>query len=119
MKIHDLKCREPFFAAIVCGDKRCEVRLFDREYEVGDLLVLRQAVEILQPVGPSTWEPTSNYHTVRVSHLLLAVGEVPGLIHAGNLAIMSIEPLNATELAIQQIADVALARLTNIVEECL
>jgi hypothetical protein len=40
IKTHDLKCWPIFFEAIKRGDKRFEIRLNDREYQVGDLLRL-------------------------------------------------------------------------------
>lgn len=39
---HDLKCQPPFFEAVRCGDKPFEVRKDDRDYRVGDTLILRE-----------------------------------------------------------------------------
>lgn len=42
MKIHELKCWiEPFYA-VVSGKKTFEFRENDRDYEVGDVLILRE-----------------------------------------------------------------------------
>lgn len=41
-KIHCLKVTPEFFPALVCGDKTFEVRLNDRDFNVGDLLVLQE-----------------------------------------------------------------------------
>lgn len=42
MKTHDLKTWPEPFAAIVRGSKTFEIRHNDRDYAVGDLLVLRE-----------------------------------------------------------------------------
>lgn len=39
-KIHQLKTIEPYFSAVKRGDKTFEVRKYDRDFEVGDLLWL-------------------------------------------------------------------------------
>lgn len=41
MKIHELKSRTQPWHAVAYGRKRYEVRVNDRDFEVGDLLVLR------------------------------------------------------------------------------
>lgn len=41
MQVHVLKCWEPYFTDIRNGVKRFEIRLNDRNYCVGDVLVLR------------------------------------------------------------------------------
>ncbi|PLR99929.1 RNA-binding protein [Bacillus sp. T33-2] len=38
--MHQLKTVEPYFAAVVRGDKTFEVRKFDRDYQIGDFLDL-------------------------------------------------------------------------------
>lgn len=40
-EIHDLKCIDPYFDEIVEGIKTFELRRDDREYQVGDVLILR------------------------------------------------------------------------------
>lgn len=42
MKTHDLKCDPEFFTAVQDGTKPFEIRENDREYEVGDLLMLHE-----------------------------------------------------------------------------
>ena len=42
MTIHELKTWEQPFRDIVCGNKTHEVRKDDRNFKVGDVLVLRQ-----------------------------------------------------------------------------
>lgn len=41
MKKHELKTWSEYFDAVWSGAKTCEVRVYDREYEVGDVLLLR------------------------------------------------------------------------------
>ena len=41
MKVHELKCRPDLFIAIHYGWKRWECRLNDRDYQLGDLLLLK------------------------------------------------------------------------------
>ena len=39
---HDLKILQPYFDAVMSGDKTFEIRRNDREYSVGDSLLLRE-----------------------------------------------------------------------------
>lgn len=41
-QVHDVKCWPEFFALLVTGDKRFEVRKNDRDYQAGDLITLRE-----------------------------------------------------------------------------
>lgn len=40
MSIHFLKTREPWYSRVVDGEKTVEIRTHDRDYQVGDQLVL-------------------------------------------------------------------------------
>lgn len=40
--IHELKCIEPHFSDVENGNKKFEIRLKDRNFAVGDVLILRQ-----------------------------------------------------------------------------
>lgn len=40
--IHELKIHPEYFKAVVLGDKTFEIRKNDRNYSVGDLLVLKE-----------------------------------------------------------------------------
>ena len=40
--IHCLKVTPEFFPALACGDKTFEARLNDRDFKVGDVLVLQE-----------------------------------------------------------------------------
>lgn len=40
MNIHLLKIKPNFYKSVISGEKKCEVRFNDRNYQVGDLLIL-------------------------------------------------------------------------------
>jgi hypothetical protein len=40
--VHVLKCANPYFAHVMNGRKSFEVRVADRDFQVGDLIVLRE-----------------------------------------------------------------------------
>ena len=42
MREHDLKTWSPFYAAVASGAKTFELRKDDRNYSVGDVLLLRE-----------------------------------------------------------------------------
>lgn len=42
MKAHDLKIKPCFFREVINGKKTFEIRYDDRDYEVGDVLILRE-----------------------------------------------------------------------------
>lgn len=45
MKAHDLKIKPIFFREVINGKKTFELRYDDRDYEVGDILILREYEE--------------------------------------------------------------------------
>lgn len=51
MKVHELKTHPQYYNAVVSGKKTFEIRENDRDYQVGDLLVLRE------------WNPESEGYT--------------------------------------------------------
>jgi hypothetical protein len=59
---HELKTWPEGFAAIVEGRKRHEVRRWDRDYRVGDELILREW-------DPTTESYTGAFWTVRIEHI--------------------------------------------------
>lgn len=42
MKTHNLKCWPEYFRAVLNGEKTFELRFNDRDYRVGDVLVLEE-----------------------------------------------------------------------------
>lgn len=42
MRIHELKCRNPFFEEVIAGSKNFTVRKNDRAYAVGDVLAVNE-----------------------------------------------------------------------------
>lgn len=42
MRTHRLKSVNPFFSDVWCGDKTFEVRFNDRDFKVGDFLLLKK-----------------------------------------------------------------------------
>lgn len=45
MNWHILKIWPEFFDALLCGNKKCETRINDRNYQLGDVLVLREYIK--------------------------------------------------------------------------
>lgn len=62
---HELKTWPEFFAAIRAGAKRHEVRRFDRDYRVGDVLVLRE-------YEPGSDRYTGEVERVRITYMTQA-----------------------------------------------
>lgn len=82
-KIHDLKCWPEFYAAIQSGAKRFEVRENDRDFRVGDVLILREwSNDAHVYTGQETWH--------RVTYMLTggSFGLAPGFV------VMSIEAIS-------------------------
>jgi ASC-1-like (ASCH) protein len=44
MKTHELKCWKEYFEPILSGLKTFEIRLNDRDYKVGDILILKEFI---------------------------------------------------------------------------
>jgi len=42
MKVHELKIAPKYYEAVKCGDKRFEIRLNDRDFKKGDIVVLKR-----------------------------------------------------------------------------
>lgn len=45
LRVHEVKCWPKFYDHIESGEKTFEVRKNDRDYKIGDLLVIREWVE--------------------------------------------------------------------------
>ena len=76
MKTHHLKIWPEFYAAVISGLKRCEVRFNDRDYKVGDYLYLQEWC-------PDMMQYTGRNFRVQITHILeggrgrgLAIGYV-------------------------------------------
>lgn len=83
--LHDLKCWPPFFEAILAGDKTFELRRNDRNFKVGDVLLLRE------------WDPTTEAYTGRGTyrHVTYMVDGVGPWLHPGHccMAIEKVVPV--------------------------
>ena len=69
MRTHELKCWPEFFAPIESGEKTAELRLNDRNYQVGDILVLCE-------YDPNNEVYTGRRCRRRVSHIVHGCGSV-------------------------------------------
>lgn len=69
MTIHDLKCHPQHFQCVFNGSKQFELRLNDRNYQIGDDLLLRE------------WDPNTSEYTgkVTVKTVTCIVSECPAL----------------------------------------
>lgn len=63
--IHELKTLTPYFVAVVSGEKTFEVRKNDRDFHVGDFLMLKEIMKIEEK---QTY--TGRYCVVRVTYVL-------------------------------------------------
>lgn len=86
--LHDLKTWPEAFAAIEQGHKRHEIRPYDRNFGVGDLLQLREW-------DPSLEKYTGREQTVRVTYLSL--GGTFGLPF--DLCVMSLERRSSVKIS--------------------
>lgn len=50
MSTHDIKIRTEWLARVVSGEKRAEIRLHDRDYQVGDVLHMTEVDKHGYPV---------------------------------------------------------------------
>lgn len=72
MKTHELKCYPEYYDEVAAGRKPFEVRKNDRDYQVGDALILRR-------YDPGTQEYTGESLTRTVTYVL-PLENVPGLV---------------------------------------
>lgn len=77
--IHELKIYPHFFEAVVMGTKTFELRKDDREFQVCDLLILKE------------WDPNNEQFTGReaVRRVCYVLKHVPGLLQG--YAVLGIE----------------------------
>lgn len=70
MKIHELKTWPDYFFRVFAGQKNFEIRKNDRDFQIGDTLVLRE------------WSPDTKEYTGREVNK-----EVTYILHGGNFGI--------------------------------
>jgi len=93
MKVHELKCWSAYFIAISEGRKRFEIRVNDRDFQEGDLLLLKEwdlAGEMLSERPRATY--TGNEQLVRVLSVQRGERALAGML-AEDAVAMSIEPI--------------------------
>lgn len=61
-KVHEVKCRQPYFDDVASGRKTAELRIDDRGYEVGDILRQREIA------GGGDGEPWEHYTGRVIAH---------------------------------------------------
>ena len=86
MATHELKCWPEFFDAVADGRKTFEVRKADRDFRLGDVLVLRE----WQPAHTEKWSlrKLPDRYTGRevravVTYILAGTGIEPGYVCMG------------------------------------
>jgi len=67
IRTHELKTVEPFFSDVFNGNKTAEIRMNDRDYRRGDLLILKQ---YFKHRGHATGYFTGRYVGAKVTHVL-------------------------------------------------
>lgn len=81
MKYHELKTDPAVFAAVAAGDKTHEIRFNDRDFQIGDVLHLRETVatgEAMRAGAPL--EYTGRQAMREVSHIQTGYGLVDGWV---------------------------------------
>ena len=83
-KFHQLKTEKPYFDEVVSGNKKFEVRKNDRDFKVGDVLVLEE----IETYPKGRYRYTGEEYSVKVLYILDDERFVqPGYV------VMSIEPV--------------------------
>ena len=85
MKVHELKIEDKHFLKVALGKKTAEIRKNDRDYKVGDILVLK---EIEMPKGKLIY--TGCYVMAQITHIVTSE-EFNGI--ANGYAMLSFAPL--------------------------
>jgi len=116
---HELKTDPEVFQAIYVGQKTFEIRKADRNFQAGDILLLRETLhtgeQMHDPANPLPLVYTGREHLVRVTHIL--AGPIYGI--ADGWSILSIapvrEPVTPTRIAeIRAHCEQALAELNRV-----
>lgn len=82
MRTHELKIWPDFFDAVRCGAKKFELRKDDRDYQTGDVLILRE-------YDPETQTYTGRQFNAVVTYTLRDVSAAFGLLPG--YVLMSVE----------------------------
>lgn len=85
-KVHHLKCWPEYFAQLVQGSKKFELRLNDRGFAVGDILVFHE-------FDPSNQQYSQKRQGFKIDYIL--EGDILGLVPG--YCIMSISPVKIEE----------------------
>ena len=86
MNWHLLKCESEYFEAIIAGVKTCECRINDRDYQLGDVLVLRE-YGALDSENPGVLVYSDRVAIVKVTHIV----HTKGLLKPRDKAIMDVD----------------------------
>lgn len=79
-RAHELKILPQFFNSVIRGDKRAELRKNDRDYQVGDVLILRE------------WTEAHGYSGMVTAHIISDVCDV-GFIAEGYVMLSMFKPV--------------------------
>jgi hypothetical protein len=87
IKKHELKCWPEYFQAIFGNEKLFEARLDDRDFQVGDVLQLRE------------WNPETKSYTGanifrKITYILRGALDIPSSALRPGYVVMSIEPMS-------------------------
>lgn len=85
MKLHEIKIENKYFWNVALGKKTAEIRKNDRDYQIGDILYLKE-IEMLR----DEIIYTGNYVLVQITHIVKAE-EFKGL--SDNYVMLSFVPL--------------------------
>ena len=81
MKYHELKTDPAVFAAVAAGDKTHEIRFNDRDFQIGDVLHLRETVATGEAMRAGAPLEYTGRHALReVSHIQAGYGLVDGWV---------------------------------------
>lgn len=87
MKKHKIKIWPNYFEAVLSGDKKHEIRINDRDYQVGDILKMNE-------VDPESGQYSGRYLSVRVTYTSVNQKNVTNYLRQ-KVIVMSIEVIGA------------------------
>lgn len=67
---HELKCVSPYFEEVAAERKNYELRLNDRDYQVGDLLLLKHWVPSVDSNGVATGTYSGKQELRRITYMM-------------------------------------------------